>query len=138
MIVTCKQCEARVDAELIAHYESFDPEDGPPSKYSFLRCQTCEPPFLVLQEHYAHGWDDPFLLYPAEKISVSSAYPSAIQTSYAEAVACFNGKAFTAAAIMCRKTLEGVCAEHGVTGKSLVTALNKLKETGVIEQPELC
>jgi hypothetical protein len=35
---------------------------------------------------------------------------------------------------MCRKTLEGLCAEHNVTGKNLVQALRELKEQNIIEQ----
>jgi hypothetical protein len=34
---------------------------------------------------------------------------------------------------MCRKTLEGVCSEHGVKSGTLAAQLKKLKENGVIE-----
>jgi Domain of unknown function (DUF4145) len=44
----------------------------------------------------------------------------------------FAPKAPTAAAIRCRKTLEGVCSEHGVKSGTLAAQLKKLKENGVI------
>jgi hypothetical protein len=133
MILWCKECEARVDAAVLQNYEEYDPEKGPPSKYSFLKCHTCASPFLTLQNNYGHGWDDPFLLYPAQPSRINPSFPEAIQSAYGEAVACFRGKAFTAAAIMCRKTLEGVCAEHGVNGRSLTVTLKGLRDKGVIE-----
>lgn len=44
-----------------------------------------------------------------------------------------QGKGVTASAIMCRKTLEGVSADHGATGSNLEKKLASLKEKGVIE-----
>ena len=34
---------------------------------------------------------------------------------------------------MCRKTLEGICVEHGTKGGNLVSALKELKDKGIIE-----
>ena len=46
----------------------------------------------------------------------------------------FVPKAYTAAAIMCRKTLEGICSVHGVKSSGTLAAqLKKLKENGTIE-----
>jgi hypothetical protein len=60
--------------------------------------------------------------------------PKPIQQAFTEARTCFRSKAFTAAAIMCRKTLEGICSAHGVRSSGALAAqLNKLKENGVIE-----
>lgn len=55
MIVECKVCEARVDAEILQSFEYYNPEAGPPGRYSFLRCQSCQSPFLVIQEKTALG-----------------------------------------------------------------------------------
>lgn len=35
---------------------------------------------------------------------------------------------------MCRKTIEGVCAEHGVAERSLSLSLKKMKEDGLIDE----
>lgn len=133
MIVECPACEARVDAESLHDYEHYNPEEGPPGRYSFLRCRACESPFLVVQENYGQGWDDPYRLYPAQDTRVNPALPKAIRDAYAEALACFKAKAYTAAALMCRKTLEGVCTEHGVGGRPLVAALRDMRDKGIIE-----
>ena len=34
---------------------------------------------------------------------------------------------------MCRKTLEGICVEHGIKGNNLVKSLKELKDKGIIE-----
>jgi hypothetical protein len=48
-------------------------------------------------------------------------------------VRCFDAGAFTAAAVMCRKVLEGVCDEQGAQGKTLAARLESLKVSGVID-----
>ena len=35
---------------------------------------------------------------------------------------------------MCRKTIEGVCAEHGVSERNLSASLKKMKENGLIDE----
>src|ERR1700694_3929049 len=60
--------------------------------------------------------------------------PKSIQEAFTEAHTCFRAKAYTAAAIMCRKTLEGICSAHGVKSSGTLAAqLEKLKENGTIE-----
>jgi hypothetical protein len=62
------------------------------------------------------------------------AVPKEIARAFKEARTCFRSKAYTAAAIMCRKTLEGICSAHGVkTSCSLAVQLKKLKDNGTIE-----
>lgn len=133
MIVECKICEARVDAEVLNSFEYYEPENGPPGRYSFLRCQSCHSPFLVVQEDFGNGWDEPYQLYPAQDTRVNPGLPAPIRNAYGEALACIKAKAFTASAIMCRKTLEGVCSEHGVSSRTLVGGLKEMKERGIIE-----
>lgn len=133
MIIECTRCESLVDAEVVADYEYFNPELGPPGKYSFLKCPNCESPSLAVQENYGDGLDSPFRLYPPQENRLNPSIPEPIRNTYAEARACLKVKAYTAAAIMCRKTLEAICAEHGATGKNLVSNLKELKEKGLIE-----
>ena len=61
MIVECKSCEALVDALILKDYSGYE-EDGPPYKYSFLKCPKCNSPFLVVQEDLGGGWDDPSVI----------------------------------------------------------------------------
>lgn len=122
-----------VNADYKSHYSKGDPSEGIPERVEFLICPGCWGPFVTTQEDYGGGqYSDPEILYPPPS-RVNPNLPTAIKAAFTEADACFRGRAFTAAAIMCRKTIEGLCAEHGIKGKPLVQALKLLKEQGVIE-----
>ena len=132
MLVECNNCEALVDASVLNAYEEYDPETDLPCKYSFLKCPKCAGPFLVLQERFGDYWDDPYRLYPPQE-RINPFSPEPIKKAFSEAYACFKAKAYTAAAIMCRKTVEGICAEHSIKGKVLADSLNEMKKQGIIE-----
>jgi hypothetical protein len=66
-------------------------------------------------------------------MGISLAIPGSIRLAYEEARTCFRAKAYTATAIMCRKTLEGIAEEHKVTIRNLASALKEMKDKGVIE-----
>lgn len=132
MIIECKTCEALVDAELLCYY-LYEYEDGDaPDRYSFLKCPQCANPILVAAiDDYL---EDPYRLYPPEDAPLSFTIPEPIRNSYKEALSCFNrAKAYTATAILCRKTLEGMCSEYGFDKGNLPTRLQKLRDKGVIE-----
>jgi len=139
MILECKQCQALVDAHENCRYHWGDPSEGLQEVFVFSNCPRCGRPFLTAHEDLGddeHGvpvLSDPDVLHPNPEIRLSPNLPRRIQHSHLEAQACFRAKAFTATAIMCRKTLEGLCAEHGVQAKSLVGALKELRDRGVIE-----
>lgn len=59
--------------------------------------------------------------------------PRPVQVALDEAFRCYRTRAYTAAVIMCRKTLEGVCASHGVNAKSLAGMLKAMQTTGLID-----
>ncbi len=132
MILYCKTCAARVDATMLKDYGRGDPSEGPPERVSFLVCPSCWDPFVVTQEDYGGDFSDPEILYP-QAVRLNPNLPKRILAAYSEADACFRARSYTAAAIMCRKTLEGLCAEHGVTGKSLVAQLKELRDRSIIE-----
>jgi len=132
MIIHCERCEALVDAKMLKGYEGYAEEPGLPYKYSFLRCPKCDSPFLVVQEDFGEGWDSPYRLYPPQE-KISSSYPDQIKQAYLEAKACFKAKAYTASAIMCRKVLEGICAEHKIKKNNLAASLKEMKNRGIIE-----
>lgn len=126
MILECKKCEALVNAEFIADYSIGD---GLNTTYSLLKCPKCESPFLT-------DGDDIFgtsCIYPSPDNRVNLSVPEPLRVAYEEASACFKSKAYTATAIMCRKTLEGICLEHGAKKQTLVSSLKYLKDNGVIE-----
>jgi hypothetical protein len=133
MITECKECEALVDAQLVTTYECSDREDWPPGKILFLVCPNCQNPFLFVEENHCGNWSGPERLYPPEDTRINPYLPKPIRLAYGEALSCFKAKAFTATAIMCRKTLEGLCVEHGIVGRNLVLALKEMRDKGIIE-----
>jgi hypothetical protein len=44
-----------------------------------------------------------------------------------------KAKAYTAAVVMIRRTLEGVCDHHGINEKTLVRGLEKLRQDGRLD-----
>jgi hypothetical protein len=127
MILESKKCEALVSAEPVAKYA--DDQEVLPTTYTLLKCPKCGGPFLT-DEDEIFGLA---CLYPQPDTRVNPNLPAPLKAAYEEAAACFKSKAYTATAIMCRKTLEGICIEHGASGRSLVASLKDLKDKGVIE-----
>jgi hypothetical protein len=135
MILECKKCQALVNAEYIAGYpyhwaEEDDPSlNGIPGEYQLWKCPSCQKPFLLDTDEFFGS----VVMYPPEDNRVNPRLPAPLKSAYTEAVSCFKSKAYTATAIMCRKTLEGICVEHGTKGHNLVANLKELKDKGVIE-----
>jgi hypothetical protein len=127
MILECKVCEALVNAEFIASYD--DGNEFILTTYSLFKCPKCLRPFLTDEDEISGA----VCLYPQPDSRVNPNLPEPLKAAYGEAIACFKSKAYTATAIMCRKTLEGICVEHGVSGRTLVSSLKELKDKGIIE-----
>jgi hypothetical protein len=80
------------------------------------------------------GLESASVLWPATQRLLSLAIPSALREELEEARACFKVKAYRAAAVMVRRTLEGFCQDQGVpVRRSLHEALRHLKEAGLID-----
>lgn len=133
MVLPCDNCSAVVDAQELADY-SLEIPSGDRYRVAFHRCPRCEHPLLTLQEW---EWDghlgEPSRVYPPHGDTISSTLPAPLRSAFDEAVTCYRSKAFTAAAVMCRKTLEGICKERGITERNLATALTKLRDAGTID-----
>jgi hypothetical protein len=140
--VRCPGCERAVAAPVWGT-RGFE-TDGEPRRYALLSCPDCNHPFLLRQEgayEYDHRdntgstrWARPSLLFPAQPDRLDPAVPENIARSYLEARRCFyDASAYTAAAIMCRGTLEGICASFEAKGRNLQAKLADLKTRGLIE-----
>jgi hypothetical protein len=124
-----------------AQHEFEDEKKHSKARVILVSCPRCHSPMLAYQES-GFGWDipagefgpKPERIFPARERDLHPSVPKPIQQAFTEARTCFRAKVFTAAAIMCRKTLEGICSEHGVKSSGTLAAqLKKLKEIGVIE-----
>lgn len=142
MLLECKHCSAVVNATVLHAYDdggTYD-EDGNmedvPGKWTLTSCPRCRLPMLAVQCDHGDGFnaDVPVRVYPPMDRQLGWHVPKLIKTAFNEAVLCFKVKAFTASAIMCRKTLEGLCAEHGIKERTLSQSLRKLKEKQIIEE----
>ena len=99
---------------------------------STLKVPTRLNPILVEVDDVVGDGEQFNVLYPSGP-KASGSVPEDIRKSFDEAVACLRGKAHTAASIMCRKTLEGICQAHWVKKTGLVNGLKELRERGIIE-----
>lgn len=138
MIVECADCRSYVDAKAHGGFERLSDGSGPSSLFSLLSCSKCGAPILVRQTNIgnmAEGdkWDTPQLVYPTTDLRVNPNAPHDIRLAFDEACSCYRAGAFTASAIMSRKTLEGICAVHGVTERSLATSLRTMHKQNLID-----
>ncbi|MBU9477668.1 DUF4145 domain-containing protein [Burkholderia multivorans] len=65
----------------------------------------------------------PVRCLPRGDVRVSPNAPEALHGAFLEACTCYRAHAYTASAVMCRKTLEGLCAAHGVEERNLNASL---------------
>lgn len=138
MIVECVECRSFVDTKTFGQFERLSDGHGPSSLFSLLSCSQCGAPILIRQTNIgniAQGdiWDKPAPVFPTGEHRVNPNAPKEIQQAFDEACNCYRADAFTASTIMCRKTLEGICAAHGVNEGSLVKSLKKMHEDNLID-----
>lgn len=130
-IFDCLNCEARVSGEVLVRYDcqGDEPEYGPLDLYYFfVKCPQCAQPALL---RIVEDGNPSRIWPPLDRLDWE--VPAPIRGAYDEAARCFDAGAFTAAAVMCRKVLEGVCDEQGARGNSLAARLDDLKAKGVID-----
>lgn len=138
MIVHCAECRAYVNATQHGSYERVSDGRGPSVLFSLLACSDCESPILVRCANIGNmaigdRWSRPLTLYPSSGLRVASNVPQNIQAAFEEACACYQSRSFTAAAVMCRKTLEGICSAHGYKKENLAASLRSMRDDGHIE-----
>ncbi len=132
-IVDCPVCEVHVVAELLETLEIEDPLGTLRVRYCFLKCPKCSIALLTVQSDDGPGWDPPVRVFPPRDASLGYAVPEPIRQAFDEARRCFSAGAFTASAIMCRKSVEGLCADKNATGRTLAERLKSLRENQVVE-----
>jgi len=136
-LVECRSCQAVVSTQRMAGYSALIDGDIP-QRFSFGMCPQCSSPLLVGEEWYGNQgevevWSDPYRLYPPPDDILSPGIPKGVRQSHSEALRCFKAQAHSATAIMCRRTLERACAEHGINEQNLAESLAAMKAEGLIE-----
>src|SRR5450755_2150382 len=140
--VTCPNCHQRI--KLTDKEDGYEPfpfgghfeDDDNLWSYVFAECEICRQTLVIrrrIDESSGHRKGVFEILWPALERNLSDVVPGPLRQEHSEARACFNAKAYTATVVMVRRTLEGVCADHGVTRKPLYAALDEMRSAGLIE-----
>jgi hypothetical protein len=144
MILTeCSGCGTVVAAEAIAQYSAvLNPQLGATERITFARCRKCDSPFLVGEEFFGGGgggtdgteaWSDPYRVYPSRDELLRPKLPPTVQNPYREAINCIKAQAYSAATMMCYRTLDAACIEHNISEATLAESLKEMRTQGVIE-----
>lgn len=132
----CPVCGEPTKSEVHGRVEHYIPDEGPPAEFVLLQCdhEGCLAPIVQVREDWGGGYesDPPGIYYPSPR-RLSLAVPREIQAEYSEARKCFDAKAYRAAVVMVRRTLEGTCVDQGATKKTLAANLQEMKESGKID-----
>jgi hypothetical protein len=142
--VRCCNCERPIAAGIAGKHTYENEYENEAYRYLLLICPHCGGPSLARQDgtfeesDYTNAtytrWGMPRLLYPAQLDQLDPAVPVNIARSYIGARRCFDDAGeYTAAAIMCRRTLEGICANFEAKGRDLKSKLDDLKARAIIE-----
>lgn len=140
----CPTCEAAVIAEpkgfVVTGTDLFEHDIA---RWTLYACEK-QHPILTLEDALgaeSEGGDytnidfddDPYRVYPPQDRVLSNEIPAQLRQIHEEARACIRAKAYTAAAVMSGRALEGVCDLHGIKGTTLQNRLAKMKEEGLID-----
>jgi|SRR2546428_1881191 len=151
MVVACAICDAIVDAEEVAHLQWVSTDDPLDScLFTLLKCPKCEWAILVRQDaSYAERekwnetkqkhesileqyWQEPTRVFPDPERQADHRLPKALRECFQEVLGCFRAKQYQATALMCRRTLEGLCKLQGAEG-GLASGLKQLHEKQLID-----
>ena len=138
MIIDCPHCESKVDGIAKGEVADTDPDFPFPSKVVLVECPVCHNPLLGTSDLIQTGletweWDNLHRLWPQQESEVHREIPKIAGNSLAEAKICFKAKAYSACAVMCGRTIEGVCKYHSTKSRSLAGGLKELKDKEIID-----
>ena len=139
MIIECPHCESKVDCEERGEVDMTTDDYPFPNKAVLVQCRVCHNPLLGITELVQVGddkweWSDLTRWWPQQDTGIDRKIPDIARGSLLEAKVCFKAKAFSACAVMCGRTLEGVCKHHDPKMRTLAGGLKTLKDTGVIDE----
>jgi hypothetical protein len=145
----CPSCNIIVEAKVIARgsggfrSDAVCPVDEADAEYhgevySVALCRRCNGPFLVRESLYGVPGEfetvtDEKLLFPVAAERNLNGVPGFVQSSMEEAHRSFACGSYVAAALMCRRALEGVCKTLSAAGSNLAQKLDDLQAKGHID-----
>ncbi|WP_157247412.1 DUF4145 domain-containing protein [Nonomuraea typhae] len=137
--VDCPGCGRQTLArEADAPHRVFLPAELRP--FALAACQSCGQAMLLLsgeEEPDADPDDLPArpaeVLWPAPGREIGEQVPDVVRTELTQARTGLRAGSPAAAVLHVRRLLEAVCADHGVTGRTLFHALHELRARGLID-----
>lgn len=136
-ITECPICEAKVTSDVLHQMNKFYDEIGEPFQFSFVKCQVCGDPMVLMQDWYYddNGGDfgSAVRVWPSPNRALSWDIPEGVRSAIKEAEVCFKARAYTASLIMCRRALEQLCVDKKIKKKSLFKMIESLREKGIID-----
>lgn len=108
-----------------------------PQRWTAAQCPRCLGAALYLQEDVgslsAGGWDEHWQVYPPQARRMSLSVPKALRVDHEEAQRCLEAKCYSAAAIMARRIIEGICRDQGYQSGDLFRRLKAMRDAGAID-----
>ena len=115
-LVQCWKCNTKTIAATTTNMLADYAEDfWADYLYVVVECRVCYSMMLIGQDKQRlNDRSKNVVLWPQADQEMSHAVPESLRRENAEARKCFRTGAYTAAVVMVRRTLEGVCAENGI------------------------
>ncbi|TDD29994.1 DUF4145 domain-containing protein [Kribbella turkmenica] len=133
LLVWCTDCEKTVHATQRGVVSKWHEDQGISVDTKLVSCDVCDRALLFGQVDWGDGYDEPVRWWPDADRPLNPVIPEALRNEHDEARRCYLAKAYTATVVMIRRTLEGVCASHGVNERTLVKSLDKLRDDGRLD-----
>jgi hypothetical protein len=138
--INCSSCEAQIGAEILASCNFSDDDSGTNLIVYLLKCPACGLPICGVSEVEPIGTSDTWewvegtleRVWPFPKKDFFE-LPISVKQSIEEAQKCFDAKANLACSVMCRRTLETLSMDLGLTNRTLSDNLQDLKSKGIID-----
>jgi hypothetical protein len=134
--VWCYYCDIASNVTEAGDVETGDSQHGPASRVMLTSCDRCGQALVFVQDRdgWHNSWDEPVRAWPGAVRPLSAEVPPALREEHVEARKCLDAKAYTAAVVMVRRTVEGVCAHHNVSERTLQKSLIKMRDEGLLDQ----
>lgn len=137
--VDCPGCDRQTLArEADGPHKSFFPPELHP--YALAVCQSCGQVLLLLSGEPGPDTDPDDLparpagvLWPRSGRDLGEHVPPVLRQELSHARSCLRTGSPGSAVVHVRRLLEAVCADHGVTGRTLFHALRELRSRGLID-----
>lgn len=143
-VVHCEQCKKPMPGKPHGSYQNVSPGGSWWGvEYTLMECTGCNRPFVVESQSPWYDdfgqfddrcWSPPAQILPVVDEAIDDSVPPAIASSYLEARRSLRGGNFTAAALMCRRTIEIVANHFNAVGGNLDKKLQDLRARRVIDE----